>query len=309
MFCHLQKNKIKGCSTLLIQGPFNIRDGRTFLSTSKKGGLTVEAALIVPFCTFFFAMLLYMIVFMLLYIRIQCSIYHMAASICQNAYILQAGEDIIGESLSDLTREERTIWNVVEGGIEKEWIKRQILSDCGFGEEKKADSLCMFSEWKIEKAEFNTDNGDGQIELSYQIQIPFLAGNVGKFKVKQQVCFRGWVGKDFSDGVEEGGELVYVAKNGEVYHTNPSCTYLVPSVKKYKIEGNNKEYTLNGKVYISCKYCSMAAYEEEGCIWIANYGTCFHKTSQCSAIRRTVFVKNKNTLKGMRECSKCADSH
>lgn len=135
MFCHLPKNKTKGCSTLLIQGPF-YKGGRTFLSTSKKGGLTVEAALIVPLCTFIFAMFLYIIVFMMLYIRIQCSIYHVAASICQNAYIMQAGENKISESISNLTREERSIWNFVEGGIEKEWIKRQILSDCDLKEEK-----------------------------------------------------------------------------------------------------------------------------------------------------------------------------
>lgn len=108
--------------------------------------------------------------------------------------------------------------------------------------------------------------------------------------------------------MEKGGELVYVAKNGEVYHTNPFCTYIAPSVKKYKIAGNNEKYTINKKVYAVCKYCSMAAYENKGYIWIANYGDCFHKTSQCSAIRRTVFVKNKNKLEGMRECSKCADS-
>lgn len=308
VFCHLKKTKIEGCSTLLIQGPFYKRNGRTFLSTSATGGLTVEAALIVPFCTFIFTMLLYVIVFMMLYIHIQNSIYQVAASICQNAYLLQGNEENIKENSHVLSKEESSLWNLFQKGIEKEWIKNQILSDCII-KEKGLNSAEMLFQCKVEKADYNLDDGEGRIEFSYQIQIPFLAGNIGKFKIKQLVCFRGWVGKELSDGVEEGADLVYVTRYGEVYHTNQFCTYIAPSVKQYKIADNHEKDIVNGKRYAVCKYCRMAAYEKKGYVWISYYGDCYHKTSQCSAVNRDVFVKNKNKLEGMRECSKCAASH
>lgn len=308
MFCHLKKTKIEGCSTLLIQGPFYKRNGRTFLSTSATGGLTVEAALIVPFCTFIFTTLLYFIVFMMLYIHIQNSIYQVAASISQNAYLLQGSEEKIKQSSAMLSKEDHNLWNLVKEGIEKEWVKNQILTDCGMREEGTNSTKVLFH-CKVERAEYNLDDGEGRIEFSYQIQIPFLVGNIGKFKIKQMITFRGWVGKELRDGMEDGDELVYVTKYGEVYHTNQFCTYISPSIKQYKISGNHEKYIVNGKKYAACKYCSMAAYEKKGYVWIADYGDCYHKSSQCSAVNRDVFVKNKNKLEGMRECSKCATTY
>lgn len=307
MFCHM-KNKIKNFETLQIQRPFYKKSGRTFLSTSKKGGLTVEAALVTPFCTFIFAMLLYILLFMVSYVRIQCSVYHLAASICQNAYMLQAKEKIENDMIKNLSKEEKQLWDRLKGGLENGWVKNEILSDCDINQGRENILWNTISGLKVEKAEYEAQDGNGQIQLRYEIQLPFLPVSAGQFTIRQKVCFRGWVGKSLKEGEAKGENLVYVAKYATVYHTNRSCTYLSPSIEKYKVSGDKEQYTVNGKTYAPCRYCMLAAYEQKGYIWIARYGDCYHKNSQCSAIARTVFVKDKTALQGMKECQKCAAS-
>lgn len=123
-----------------------------------------------------------------------------------------------------------------------------------------------------------------------------------------RIVYRPWTG----DG-EVGGEgspeqtqdngIAYMTKYGAVYHLDRNCTYIKIETREIHADRLENERNESGAKYYPCEFCSPAV---EGPVYITEYGTRYHRTSSCSAIRRDVKEVLLETVKDThRSCSKC----
>lgn len=303
-----------------------IQNDRAFLSTSFKmtkhrfhiikcnvqGGLTVEAALVVPFFTLVFCILLHLFQVFSFYFPLQNAMDTTAASVAQNAYLIQIGEEQWSKISEKYSIEDNRYRNQLKDGLKSGWVRQQILSYANLKDASAYTIAGRANGIAITQCDYDVETGAGEIQLEYKIQLPYIPATMTTFHIAQKTVFRGWVGKELGEGMYEGENLVYVTEYGEVYHTDRQCSYLTVKVEKVKKKDTDKgdgdkEFVWEGKTYETCHRCKNAQYEYDAYVWITKYGDCFHKTSQCSALQRVVFVKDKKNLEGVRSCSKCVE--
>lgn len=121
----------------------------------------------------------------------------------------------------------------------------------------------------------------------------------------QTLYFRGWIGvselgRNAAAGID--ADLVYVTDYGEVYHTHKDCTYLNPSISRTTLTKALELRNKGGASYAPCKSC----YNNTDIVYITDYGTSYHSSANCSGLKRSIMVMDKDSVGNMRLCSKCA---
>ncbi len=147
----------------------------------------------------------------------------------------------------------------------------------------------------------NFPDGDGFIDLrvTYYIRLKLpIFGNFTR-RCEEHIRQKAYLGRqkpEESDEEEEDEDkYVYVTKNGTVYHTTRSCTYLSPKVQSSSLE----DARAGG--YKPCEYCGSSAGE---LVYITPYGDRYHSTESCSRIKRTIYRKKLSEV-SLPPCSKC----
>lgn len=148
-------------------------------------------------------------------------------------------------------------------------------------------------------SQFPDEDGFIDLRVTYFVHMNIPLLGVFNHKYTEHIRQRAYLGRRISkEGTEdENSEIyVYVAENGVVYHLTRSCTYLLPEIhissKKTALE--------NG--YRCCGYCGAAAGDN---VYITSEGDCYHSSSNCSRIRRSVSRKKLSEV-NLPPCSKCA---
>ena len=142
------------------------------------------------------------------------------------------------------------------------------------------------------------DSGYIDMKISYflHLNIP-LIGNF-RHLCQEHIRQRAYLGFRGSDNEEEKAEndtFVYVAKNGVVYHTRRSCTYLLPDIHSTSRSGA----VASG--YSPCEYCGAASGSS---VYITPEGDRYHSSRSCSRLARTVERKKLSEI-NLPACSKC----
>lgn len=126
------------------------------------------------------------------------------------------------------------------------------------------------------------------------------------FAMENRYCGRAWTGYDVA-GAESGNTsedpLVYVAKNGTVYHTARNCSYLNPSVEAVSIEMISQLKNAEGKSYAPCGSCSWNKYQ--AVVYVTSQGEHVHGSLKCSGLKRTIYTVHLSEVGGKGKCSKC----
>ena len=116
---------------------------------------------------------------------------------------------------------------------------------------------------------------------------------------------RAWIGGGGVSG--EGrlsGDVVYKTEHGTVYHTDPNCTYLQPSVSVCPEKELGARRNTDGELYRGCELCG-AAQNSGGNVFITRTGNRYHTDLGCSALKRMIYTVPKEEAEGA-FCSKCA---
>lgn len=152
----------------------------------------------------------------------------------------------------------------------------------------------------LKKSEFS----ENYIRLRADYKIRFPIGLFGKkeIPVTQNLMCRKWTGESRKDPLEE---IVYVTKNGRVYHRSADCTYLKPSVESVDKSMVEKLRNADGGKYNSCRACMKGKYRNIKTVYITKYGDLYHGKRNCSRIKRTAFAIHLSEAKGKDACSKC----
>lgn len=217
-------------------------------------------------------------------------------------------EELIEELFSRFPTKEELISDVVEAEIIKQWV----LSELSIKEVWKGWIVggihgISFLGSKILKED------QVIINIKYMIQFSVFGSILPPIPVKQSIViksFTGYMPKLNNNNInkeEQTEEIVYITENGSVYHINRDCSYIKLVIQNISIHDILEKRNENGGKYYPCKQCKPDK-QEKGIVYITNYGTNYHSTLSCSALKRTVIEIKLSEIKDRRLCSKCKKS-
>ena len=285
-----------------------------FLRKSGKAVLTMEAALTVP--VFLLVVIgLFEFFIMINYQNIlQKNMYDASGLVARNAYLLERiqryGAKAPGEVVTDI--EKKNGKSLISGekellvkGINTAFLLKEILSEEVRTYTKTAGVYGGIGGLSMAESIIGGKDGINDIRLQYVLG----NGLPGKRKLllANRCYFRTWIGESIQkgDGNHEKKRIVYVTKNGEVYHCNRNCTYIrieaigVPADRISEYRNDNKCR------YKPCKACMYQNRSELTTVYITPDGTRYHRDNRCSKIRREVKAVDLSEVGSRRPCSKC----
>lgn len=129
-----------------------------------------------------------------------------------------------------------------------------------------------------------------------------------KVRMYNLVKVHAWTGEAHG-GFKNTGEgkaeaMVWVAESGEVYHKNPSCSYLDLSLKQASGKSISSLRNDYGEKYYACEACSRNQ-KPAWTVYITGKGNRFHNHSSCSGLKRSVRLVRESEAKKLRLCSRC----
>lgn len=139
---------------------------------------------------------------------------------------------------------------------------------------------------------------DLKVKYFVHVNIPILGSksHMCSEHIRQR-AYLGYENKESS--IDKKDDVyVYVAKNGVVYHTTRSCTYLLPDIHSRSIKA------AKASGYSPCKYCGKSY---GSWVYVTPDGEAYHSSRKCSRLERTV-ARIKLSETNLPACSKCGGS-
>ncbi|MDO4978347.1 MAG: pilus assembly protein [Eubacteriales bacterium] len=147
------------------------------------------------------------------------------------------------------------------------------------------------------------DSHYATLESNYvmKVPVPFFQWILLPRKVTvRRRLFTGYFDKNSSGG-GSGGQSVFVAKTGTVYHTHLDCYHIMITIKDQK----QLSEIMTSSKYKKCKKC-MANGSSPSAVYITQDGDCYHSSLECSGLKREISLVNKDDVSDMRICTECA---
>lgn len=260
---------------------------RAFFLTPFRGSMTVEAALVLPLFLFCMTAVIQYGTVMGTAVQIGTALTETGKSMAAAAYAVKYADEV-----SEGTQ-------AVGGALSAVYAQHKVMSKVKNASAVQNVNLALSSFLKEED----------RIDLVVTYQIRSQIGGIrlpGNFFL-QRACIRGWTGRNSSAGGQgenggtEGTDLVYITENGGVYHEDPDCTYLNPSVREIDADAVGSLRNGSGEKYYACELCGEGAH-----IYITNEGNRYHSSLNCSGLKRTVHEEDRDTC-GLKPCSKCGN--
>lgn len=267
---------------------FRKSDAEAFFFAPLRGGLTVEAALTLPFFLICMIAALQYCIAMETAVKFGTALSDISKSMGTAAYSVQyAGET--GNSVK-----------TAAAAVSVAYAQGQVMKKAGNTENIKNANMLLSSVLK-----------DGQtidLVLTYQLRAPIQLPGVFFL---QRARVRAWTGRDDGSGGNGGDqketeqEYVYVTVTGTVCHADPECTHLKLSIREVSKSSLETLRNNSGGKYHPCEKCG----DHPGSgIYITNEGNRYHTSLSCSGLKRTVRKVTKEEAGNMRMCSKCGQA-
>ena len=266
-----------------------------FTAFSGKGSITVETAAVLPLFLLFFLSL--SVFFQTLHVQSRADLSLMQSS--REMAVLQYGAETGGTDQPGAAAAVGTVY-----------AQGKLLLDCPPVYQKQKGIVLAGVGMPV------TRQQSGQADLSAEQALIALQT---RFRVRPwfsltrghliQGCAAGtaraWIGGGGVSG--EGrlsGDVVYKTEHGTVYHTDPNCTYLQPSVSVCPEKELGARRNTDGELYRGCELCG-AAQNSGGNVFITRTGNRYHTDLGCSALKRMIYTVPREEAEGA-FCSKCA---
>lgn len=188
-----------------------------------------------------------------------------------------------------------------ESKISESYAKMLILS--GKAGEKAADvgiiggkyGICFIRSELSPNSEINSVVAD-YIWKRSGISIPFV----------QKSSYIPWIGKSFlEDESSDSDQYVYITQKGTVYHTSQNCTYLTRCIKSVLYSKVEEIRNISGGKYKCCERCIGEQALESNHVYITDYGDRYHRTKECSTLKRYIIKVKLSQVSGKKQCIKC----
>ncbi len=245
-----------------------------------KGSITIETAMVLPL--FLFAMFAVMDIFSILgfYMGMERALDIEAKRLCMRAYDPgdMNGDDIGPEIISVLSESIKKF--PVEGG----------------------ENGIDFGQSDIHNREMVILRAD------YVLKPGFDIFGITNIQMSQRRLMHTWIGYEqgLYGGISDTEDvLVYVAKNGTVYHKNLMCSHIKLSIMETTGKAVDSLRNIYGGRYKPCGVCH--AKKGDRIIYVSANGDRYHNSLNCSGLKRTVSTirLSEAVKKGLRACSRC----
>ena len=277
------KNALKTKGALIFSGQ------RARLYFSRHASFTIEAALVLPFFLLLMMSILYLFEIGLLQMQIRDALYDTALLRARTAYLTQSDEEADSAAVSSVLS---SAVSAAAGSLSIQDSIDDALEHLVVG--GKAGIVCT------ENTEESTDEVTS-LTAQCIVKLPVSVFGSIRFTICESVSVRNWTGYDPTD--TETSDMVYVTANGSVYHEDRNCTYLNPSVRAVSAAAISSERNSSGAKYSACAYCGG---DVSSVYYVTNYGTSYHTSYSCSALKRTVYLVSRDET-DLPACSKCGD--
>lgn len=140
------------------------------------------------------------------------------------------------------------------------------------------------------------------LKASYVVELPIHFLGVQKVELSSQNLFRKW---NTAKPQEKESRIVYVTPTGEVYHVDIGCRSLNLSVKDASIWEVENLRGANGQKYYRCTRCKWTTGNNRR-VYYTDYGTLYHRSVSCSALKRTIMRISIEEVGERRPCKWCS---
>lgn len=290
-------------------------DKRIYLSASS----TVEASIVMPLFIYAVLTFIYLIQIVGLQINMQQALYNECRKMAKYAY---ACDKIKGEIDKDKienigfkdgdNRENSDISELLVNGINMGVAEAMLISELGTDYIKKSHIVGGTAGISLLKSEFMKNDNMIDIVVTYAVKNPFDLFGIGIMTFTQRARSSAWIGdlynnQESSENAQSEpdakGVLVYITKNGSVYHTDRNCRYLNVTVHSVPTDQIGLVRNKSGGRYYACEKCESKIVGNE--LYVTDYGECYHTSKNCSSIVRNILKVPLAEIGGKRKCSKC----
>lgn len=244
-----------------------------------KGSLTVEASLVVPIFFFVMLCLVGLLEMTAIQIAVKGSVYNAARELAKEVYAVPV--------ITSFEIEQKIVQQ-----IGKERLERSMMVNGAEG----LDCSGSIYNWKT---------GEINLTVQYRLQVPIFMIEVPVVSCKEFIKVKGWTGQDGGLYQGQNRELVYVAEHGSVYHKDPYCSYLNPSVRSIGASTIGDVRNDSGGKYYPCEICGEEVHT--GIFYVTSYGERYHTSINCNKIQRNYYAIPIEEATGLGGCSKCVN--
>lgn len=243
--------------------------------TSKKGSITVEAAMAVPLFFFAVVCLLYLMEIMAVQTAVRSGLQYAGKTAAQEAYVT-------------VMRSPSKVKSDVVNAIGADRLERSIVVGGSGGVDCSGSGISPIT-------------GIGELSVKYKLRIPVPVFHIAALSFEDKMQVKVWNGYEKGGfGIKDEG-VVYVTETGLVYHRDYHCTHLDLSIRMVQSEEVKMLRNKSGGKYHACERCGGAG----GGLYITDTGNRYHSSLSCSGLKRTVFAIPISEAAGKRACSKC----
>lgn len=184
-------------------------------------------------------------------------------------------------------------------------VQKQIK---GYLESQQHPYLCVAGgEGGVQIQDLSTVNEDGRVEFTAEYQLkPFIGWiPIGDIVIKDHFfshAFTGYTGLEMQ-GDRQQEIYVYVTKTGSKYHLSYDCNYLKVQVQAVDYESVFSLRNRSGEKYHACLRCKP---QKDSVVYITADGNRYHGQSDCSSLKRMVYMIPLKEAGSYGACSKCA---
>lgn len=260
---------------------------KTFLS--ERGSASVEAAIVLP--VFIFAMLGIVSVAGAIQTRgiVYEGLHETALYLAEYSFLdrqIKDGADVgeeaglISNGLSAVTANAKLGEYIDDGGLVERYVDGGMAGLRIVQAELKSDDLIY-------------------IKLLYDlhIEVPII-GDI-RIPCEERIRQRAYLGYDRENDDDSEGTYVYVAENGQVYHSSRSCYHIRLTIRQVSPTAAARECEgLSG-----CSLC--ARYSGRGTLYVTQSGDRYHFSLECPGLKRTIYRVKKDDCGGLPPCSEC----
>ncbi len=149
------------------------------------------------------------------------------------------------------------------------------------------------------------------IQADYIFEPAFDIFDITNIEMTHRRVMHTWIGYEQGlYGRAEDGEdiIVYVARNGTVYHRSIACSHIRLSISETTGAAVGSLRNADGARYKPCSYCHARI--SDGVLYVAANGDRFHNSLNCGGLTRTVrsMRLSEAIANGLRGCSRCGGS-
>lgn len=279
-------------------GLFNPPDGYVstlekrapFATCRTKGSLTVEASLVLPLFIAALVALIFLIQVMQVQMRVQKALYEESRKLTGYGYFIEKIE----------------IHNYLQNSLEAAYIKSQVIQVLGQEYLNNSRIVDGSKGFHLNLA-VNPENGLVDIALQYKMRVPFDLFGIGNVALISRARCHLWCGEQEETKVWDQ-EMVFMTKNGTVYHLYENCSYLTTSVASTQLQKMGDIRSADGSKYYPCSNCCQKLLEETQLVYYAKYGTRYHSLITCSQLNSNVYLVDRQAVIGKYPmCSKCME--